>query len=44
MASIKLASAATVMTDTPAALLLRLLQTIVEVAAEKKLNDGGFRN
>jgi regulator of protease activity HflC (stomatin/prohibitin superfamily) len=34
-ASQKLASAATVMADTPAALQLRLLQTIVEVAAEK---------
>jgi regulator of protease activity HflC (stomatin/prohibitin superfamily) len=34
-ASKKLASAATVMADTPAALQLRLLQTIVEVAAEK---------
>ena len=44
MASIKLASAATVMADTPAGLQLRLLQTIVEVATEKKLNDGRFRN
>jgi regulator of protease activity HflC (stomatin/prohibitin superfamily) len=34
-ASQKLAAAATVMADTPAALQLRLLQTIVEVAAEK---------
>jgi regulator of protease activity HflC (stomatin/prohibitin superfamily) len=34
-ASQKLASAARVMGDTPAALQLRLLQTIVEVAAEK---------
>jgi regulator of protease activity HflC (stomatin/prohibitin superfamily) len=34
-ASQKLASAAKVMSDTPAALQLRLLQTIVEVAAEK---------
>ena len=34
-ASQKLASAAIVMADTPAALQLRLLQTIVEVAAEK---------
>jgi regulator of protease activity HflC (stomatin/prohibitin superfamily) len=34
-ASQKLASAAAVMADTPAALQLRLLQTIVEVAAEK---------
>jgi regulator of protease activity HflC (stomatin/prohibitin superfamily) len=34
-ASQKLASAASVMADTPAALQLRLLQTIVEVAAEK---------
>ena len=34
-ASKKLASAATVMADTPSALQLRLLQTIVEVAAEK---------
>ncbi|MFD2082596.1 Regulator of protease activity HflC, stomatin/prohibitin superfamily [Actinopolymorpha cephalotaxi] len=34
-ASKKLASAATEMADTPAALQLRLLQTIVEVAAEK---------
>jgi regulator of protease activity HflC (stomatin/prohibitin superfamily) len=34
-ASQKLASAATVMADTPSALQLRLLQTIVEVAAEK---------
>lgn len=34
-ASQKLASAANVMADTPAALQLRLLQTIVEVAAEK---------
>src|SRR6266498_1894019 len=34
-ASRKLASAANVMADTPAALQLRLLQTIVEVAAEK---------
>jgi regulator of protease activity HflC (stomatin/prohibitin superfamily) len=34
-ASQKLASAAGVMADTPAALQLRLLQTIVEVAAEK---------
>lgn len=34
-ASKKLASAATAMADTPAALQLRLLQTIVEVAAEK---------
>src|SRR5262245_51378092 len=34
-ASQKLASAAAVMSDTPAALQLRLLQTIVEVAAEK---------
>jgi regulator of protease activity HflC (stomatin/prohibitin superfamily) len=34
-ASQKLASAAEVMADTPAALQLRLLQTIVEVAAEK---------
>ena len=34
-ASEKLASAAKVMSDTPAALQLRLLQTIVEVAAEK---------
>ena len=34
-ASKKLASAATAMSDTPAALQLRLLQTIVEVAAEK---------
>jgi regulator of protease activity HflC (stomatin/prohibitin superfamily) len=34
-ASQKLAWAATVMADTPAALQLRLLQTIVEVAAEK---------
>jgi regulator of protease activity HflC (stomatin/prohibitin superfamily) len=34
-ASQKLASAATVMAGTPAALQLRLLQTIVEVAAEK---------
>jgi regulator of protease activity HflC (stomatin/prohibitin superfamily) len=34
-ASQKLASAADVMADTPAALQLRLLQTIVEVAAEK---------
>jgi len=34
-ASQKLASAARVMADTPAALQLRLLQTIVEVAAEK---------
>jgi regulator of protease activity HflC (stomatin/prohibitin superfamily) len=34
-ASQKLAAAAKVMSDTPAALQLRLLQTIVEVAAEK---------
>jgi regulator of protease activity HflC (stomatin/prohibitin superfamily) len=34
-ASQKLAAAATVMADTPTALQLRLLQTIVEVAAEK---------
>jgi regulator of protease activity HflC (stomatin/prohibitin superfamily) len=34
-ASHKLAEAATVVADTPAALQLRLLQTIVEVAAEK---------
>jgi regulator of protease activity HflC (stomatin/prohibitin superfamily) len=34
-ASHKLAEAATVMADTPAALQLRLLQTVVEVAAEK---------
>jgi hypothetical protein len=34
-ASKKLASAAAVMADTPSALQLRLLQTIVEVAAEK---------
>ena len=34
-ASQKLAAAATVMANTPAALQLRLLQTIVEVAAEK---------
>jgi regulator of protease activity HflC (stomatin/prohibitin superfamily) len=34
-ASQKLAAAATVMADTPSALQLRLLQTIVEVAAEK---------
>jgi regulator of protease activity HflC (stomatin/prohibitin superfamily) len=34
-ASTKLAQAARVMADTPAALQLRLLQTIVEVAAEK---------
>jgi regulator of protease activity HflC (stomatin/prohibitin superfamily) len=34
-ASHKLASAASAMADTPAALQLRLLQTIVEVAAEK---------
>jgi regulator of protease activity HflC (stomatin/prohibitin superfamily) len=34
-ASHKLAQAATTMTDAPAALQLRLLQTIVEVAAEK---------
>ena len=34
-ASQKLASAAAVMADTPSALQLRLLQTIVEVAAEK---------
>jgi hypothetical protein len=34
-ASQKLAAAATIMADTPAALQLRLLQTIVEVAAEK---------
>jgi regulator of protease activity HflC (stomatin/prohibitin superfamily) len=34
-ASQKLAAAATVMADTPVALQLRLLQTIVEVAAEK---------
>jgi regulator of protease activity HflC (stomatin/prohibitin superfamily) len=34
-ASKKLAAAATTMADTPAALQLRLLQTIVEVAAEK---------
>lgn len=34
-ASQKLASAASAMADTPAALQLRLLQTIVEVAAEK---------
>ncbi len=34
-ASQKLASAATVMSEAPAALQLRLLQTIVEVAAEK---------
>jgi regulator of protease activity HflC (stomatin/prohibitin superfamily) len=34
-ASGKLAEAATVMADTPAALQLRLLQTVVEVAAEK---------
>jgi regulator of protease activity HflC (stomatin/prohibitin superfamily) len=34
-ASRKLADAATIMGDTPAALQLRLLQTVVEVAAEK---------
>ncbi|HEX6443805.1 MAG TPA: slipin family protein [Streptosporangiales bacterium] len=34
-ASDKLAQAATVMADTPAALQLRLLETVVEVAAEK---------
>lgn len=34
-ASTKLAEAATVMDDTPAALQLRLLQTVVDVAAEK---------
>ncbi|MEY9849896.1 slipin family protein [Streptacidiphilus sp. MAP5-3] len=34
-ASRKLSEAATVMSDTPAALQLRLLQTVVEVAAEK---------
>jgi regulator of protease activity HflC (stomatin/prohibitin superfamily) len=34
-ASHKLAEAATVMADTPAALQLRLLETVVEVAAEK---------
>src|SRR5262245_27148349 len=34
-ASHKLADAATIMSDTPAALQLRLLQTVVEVAAEK---------
>ncbi|RAG86767.1 slipin family protein [Streptacidiphilus pinicola] len=34
-ASRKLSEAATIMSDTPAALQLRLLQTVVEVAAEK---------
>jgi len=34
-ASHKLAQAAAIMADTPAALQLRLLQTVVEVAAEK---------